>query len=274
VSHAPTIASPQVVDHDAIAAARLLLGRLDALAAVLEERRDVIALLGLGSVGVALERLDEHSDLDFFVIVDDDARQRYLDEIGWLEAVAPVAYSFRNTTDGRKLLWADGVWAEYAVFTLEGLRAGSTAGSRVVWRRPDAPEGLEHAGLPAPSSHETPEHQVGEALTNLYVGLHRDLRGERLAATRLIQVHAIDRLLTFLDLRGEASAPRQDPFAVERGAERRLAEQLPLAEMAAGYERNAGAALAILDWLEARPDVEVDASLATSIRALARRAGG
>jgi hypothetical protein len=263
-----------VVDDDASSSARLLLERLDALAAVLGDRGDVIALLGLGSVGVALDRLDEHSDLDFFVIVDDGARQRYLDEIGWLEAVAPVAYSFRNTADGRKILWADGVYAEYAIFTLDGLRSGSTAGSRVVWRREDAPAGLEHAGIPAPSSHDTPAHQVGEALTNLFVGLHRELRGERLAAVRLIQVHAVDRLLTFLDLRGEASAPRQDPFAVERGAEARLAPaRLPLAAMVTGYERNADAALAILDWFEARPDAEVDSSLAAAIRGLARRAG-
>jgi hypothetical protein len=263
-----------VAHDDASASARLLLERLDALAGVLERRGDVIALLGLGSVGAALDRLDEHSDLDFFVVVEDEARTGYLEQIGWLEAVAPVVYSFRNTIDGRKILWADGVYAEYAVFTLDGLRGAHTTGARVVWRRADAPEGLEHAGRPAPSSHFTPEHQVGEALTNLLVGLHRDLRGERLAATRLIQMHAVDRLLTFLDLRGEATAPPQDTFAVERGAERRLAGRLPLAAMVTGYERNADAALAILDWLEARSDVEVDEALATGIRALARRAAG
>jgi hypothetical protein len=35
-------------------------------------------------------------------------------------------------------------------------------------------------------------------LANLYVGVHRDLRGERLSAMCFIQVHAVDRLLTFL----------------------------------------------------------------------------
>jgi hypothetical protein len=36
---------------------------------------------------------------------------------------------------------------------------------------------------------------VGELLSNLMVGLQRLARGERLAAARLVQVHALDRLL-------------------------------------------------------------------------------
>ena len=46
---------------------------------MLAARGDAIALLGLGSVGSDLGRLDEHSDLDFFAIVEDGAKQRYLD---------------------------------------------------------------------------------------------------------------------------------------------------------------------------------------------------
>lgn len=238
----------------------------------------MIALLGLGSVGTELARLDDHSDLDFFVVVDDGAQSRFLAELDWLD-VAPVVFSFANTVHGRKVLWADGLYAEYAIFTLEELRASSYAGARVVWRREDAPAGLEHAVRPAIRSPEvTPEHQIGEAVTNLFVGLHRELRGERLAATRLIQAHAVDRLLTFLDLTGGAVSAAHDPFAVERGAERRFpGDVLPLAELVPGYERNGEAALAILDWLEAR--VEVSPALADAIRELgaqveARATGG
>jgi hypothetical protein len=246
-----------------------LLARLDDLADVFRARGDVISLLGLGSVGQDLGRLDEHSDMDFFVIVDDGAKERYLTELDWLEAVGPVVYSFANSVDGRKVLWADGLFAEYAIFTLAELQAGSYLGARVVWSRPDAPDGLEHMGRPLPvSPYNRPEYQVGEALTNLYIGLHRELRGERLAATRLIQTHAIDRLLTYLDLTEQATRPRQDPFAVERGAETRFSpELLPLAALVQGYDRNRESALAILEWLEAR--VEVSEVLAAAIRGLA-----
>jgi hypothetical protein len=248
-----------------------LLQRLDELGVVLERRGDALALFGVGSVGVDIDRLDDHSDIDFFAIVEDDAKQHYLDAIDWLEELAPVVFSFENSVDGRKVLFADGIFAEYAVFTLGELRTQSYPPLRLVWRRVDAPADLhDGAGrLPGTSPHDNVEWQVNEALTNLYVGLHRELRGERLGAMRFIQVHAIDRLLTFLDL--TESTPKQDAFVVERGAENRHASAaLPLAELAPGYEHNREAALAILAWLEER--AELNDELAAVIRQLANRA--
>jgi len=243
-----------------------LVQRLDELAAELARRGDAIALIGLGSVGVDLDRLDDHSDLDFFVIVDDDARQRYLDSIDWLEELSPVAFSFANTADGRKVLFEDGLYAEYAVFTLDAVAACASPAGRIVWRRADAPAGLEAARrVPGPSPYDTVQWQVNEALTNLYVGLHRDARGETLSAARLIQTHAVDRVLTIADLHA-GGAGRQDVFAVERGAERRFGAGVPLAAMVPGYGGNREAALAILAWLEAHAGV--DPALAAAIRDL------
>jgi hypothetical protein len=48
--------------------AQQLLGRLEAIAQAVKETGQGVAVLGLGSVGQELERLDEYSDLDFFVI--------------------------------------------------------------------------------------------------------------------------------------------------------------------------------------------------------------
>jgi hypothetical protein len=157
------------------------------------------------------------------------------------------------------------------VFTLGELRAGAFPPERLVWSRADVPTGTETRGtVPTPASHESAKHQVNEALTNLFVGLHRDARGEHLAAMRLIQVHAVDRLLQFLELDRESAEERQDPFAIERGAERRFpADVHTLARMVTGYAGNGVAALAILEWLEERADV--NAQLAAAIRTLARR---
>jgi hypothetical protein len=241
-----------------------LLQRLDDLGALLARRGDAIALIGLGSVGVDLDRLDDHSDLDFFVIVEDDARQRYLDSIDWLEELSPVAFSFSNTVDGRKVLFSDGIYAEYAVFTLDGVAASASPAGRIVWRRAGAPAGLDAPRrVPQPSGHDTVQWQANEALTNLYVGLHREARGETLSAARLIQTHAVDRVLTIAGMQAGGAA-QQDVFAVERGAERRFGGDVPLAAMVPGYGRNRDAALAILVWLEAH--VEVDPALAAAIR--------
>jgi hypothetical protein len=244
-----------------------LLQRLDALGAVLARRGDAIALIGLGSVGLDLDRLDDHSDMDFFVVVDDGAKQRYLDSVDWLEELAPIDFSFPNSVDGRKVLFADLLFAEYAIFTLDELRAGSFPAGRLVWARDDAPAGLERAGRPRdPSPYDYPEYHLNEAVTNLYVGLHRLARGERLTATRFIQSYAVERLLTYLELTGAAGV-RQDEFVIERGVERRFApDELPLGRMVPGYDRNPEAALAILEWLEAR--VDVPRTLAAEIRRL------
>ena len=153
---------------------RRLLRRLDELASVLAGRGDALALIALGSVGQALDRLDDHSDLDFFVVVEDAAKPRYLETIDWLEAVGTVVYSFANTVDGRKALFDDGAFAEYAIFTRDELRAASHPPPRVVWQRPDAGLELSPSGrVPERSPLETPEFQVNEALTNVFVGLHR-----------------------------------------------------------------------------------------------------
>ena len=250
-------------------AREVLLDRLDAIARSLASRPDAIALLGVGSVGRDLDRIDEHSDLDFFVIVEDEAKQRYLDDIDWLREAAPIVYDFENTLDGRKILFADGIYAEYAVFTLREVTSATFMPGRIVWQRADAPDGLGDAGaLPAQSPLDTPEFHLNEALTNLYVGLHRDARGEHLSGMRLIQVHAIDRLLTYLDLTGEGLDARPDAFAVERRVESRLAgAAFPFAPTMRGYEHNRESALAILGWIESR--ASVNTALAASIRELA-----
>jgi hypothetical protein len=246
-----------------------ILQRLDELAAELARRGDARALLGLGSVGVDLERLDDHSDLDFFVIVDDGAKQRYLGDVGWLDAVHPLAFSFANTVDGRKALWADGLFAEYAVFTLGELDGIPYSPGRVVWRRDDTPESIAVPALPAPQPGTSSlEWLVGEATTNLFIGLHRFRRGERLSGMRFVQVFVVDSVLAIAGRLGLASAPQQDVFAVERSAERRLpSDVVPLASMTQGYDRTPESALASLAWLEQH--VDVHPALAAEIRRLA-----
>lgn len=248
-----------------------LLAFLDRLGAEFDRRGDAVALLGLGSVGRDLHRLDEHSDADFFVVVDDAAaRDRYLADIDWLEAAQPVVWSFENSPAGRKALLADGLFAEYAVFSLADLATAGYPPGRVHWSRVDAPEGLEIPKVPVPRAQPL-EHEVGEAITNLYVGLHRDLRGERLTATRFIQGYAVDRWVTVLGHLGLGDGEAQDVFVVDRGVERRFgADVLPLEHLVPGYEGNALAAQTLLDLLEAH--VELDASIVAAVRDLIGRA--
>jgi hypothetical protein len=247
-----------------------MVRRLDDLAAHLSTRGDVVALLGLGSAGAEHDRMDDHSDLDFFVIVDDGAKGRYLSDLDWLSAAHPVAYSFANDRNGRKALFADGIFAEYAIFSTAELTTLSFTGARIIWQRSDAPPGLADCGSkPSGPPFDTVEFHLNEAMTNLYVGLHRERRGERLTASRFIQGFAVDRVIALLNLTTPAGH-RRDPFEASRRVELAYPpEVLPLAAMVPGYEHNIGAARHTFDWLRER--FAVDPVIAAAIEELLSR---
>lgn len=266
----------------------LLLARLDAIGGSLARSGHALALLALGSVGTATERLDAYSDLDFFAIAAPGHRAALLDDLSWLAAVSPIAFSYRNTRDGYKVLFADGIFGEFAIFEPAELATIPFAPGRVVWRAEGAPEGLAEPQLPLPSpaparagligagaaakdaeglAAAREEWLLGEVLTNLYVGLGRDRRGEALAAMRLIQVHAVDRLLELVELRGATGGVDRDPFAIERRVERRLPKLVSeLSSFAAGYGRSATSAAAILSFLDRH--FAVDPAMRAAIREL------
>lgn len=142
------------------------------------------------------------------------------------------------------------------------------APGRTVWRREDAPETIHHpAKEPLRAERRTTEFPVGEAVTNLYVGMGRDKRGEKLSAMRFIQGYAVDRLLELSEyIEPEQDVPR-DIFANERRFEARhasVARELPV--WMQGYERNREAALAILSFLERH--FEINKAMADAVREL------
>jgi hypothetical protein len=246
-----------------------LIHRLDALAASLARRDDALALLALGSVGIETERLDAWSDLDFFVLVrEGGAKARFIADLAWLAEAHPIAWHFQNTVDGHKVLLADGVYAEFAVFEPHELTRIPYAPGRFVWRREAIDAGLAtpRVALPAPRDEAW---LVGEALSNLIVGLMRWARGEQLAAMRLVQVHALDRVL---ELRERSVAlrddVRRDPFNVDRRVEQRQADVAPLLQAAAaGLARTPDAARALL--AELQRCTQVPPAVAARIEALA-----
>jgi hypothetical protein len=229
-----------------------LLDRLDAIGRALQDRGDALALIGLGSVGQDTDRLDAWSDLDFFAIVEPGRKARYVDTLDWLAAAHPLAWHFRNTADGHKALMADGVFCEFAVFEPSELDAVAFAPGRVVWRRGDVGDDIALPRRPLPAATLPDETWiVGEALSCLVVGLQRWHRGERLSAARLVQGHALDRLIE-LDALRHAPAPG-DPFNRERRLEQRqpsLADELPA--LVPGYAATPAAAGAMLEALRRR----------------------
>lgn len=245
-----------------------LLTRLDAIGQSLKQSGHALALIGLGSVGVEVERLDACSDLDFFAIVENGYKSHYLDNLDWLSSLCPIAYHFRNTQDGHKLLFEDGIFCEFAVFEQPELSTIPFARGRIIWKQPQIEETIclpVVTATPAPRS-DVP-WLVGEALTNLYVGLSRLRRGEKLSAARLIQHYAVDRVLELAALVESERGVQKDMFANERRFEQRfpkIARDLP--HFVQGYERSCESAQAILGYLERNFDI--NPAMADAIRQL------
>lgn len=227
-----------------------LLQRLEEIGHSLAQSDGGLALLGLGSVGQELSRLDEYSDLDFFAIVRPGYKTRFITDLDWLSRIQPVAYAFKNTDDGYKLLFADGIFCEFAVFEPDELAGIPFVGDRTIWQALDFDDSL----LAKPAAEMTErslEWLMGEALTNLYVGLGRYRRGEKLSAARFVQWYAVDRVVE-LAARIEVE---QSHFADQFDRDRRFEQRFPdtavhLPQFVPGYEHSPTAAQVILDFLD------------------------
>lgn len=248
----------------------LLLERLHAIGESLSHRPHALALIGLGSVGIERDRLDAYSDLDFFVIVEDGWQASYLSDLTWLSSVAAVAYCFQNSDDGFKLLYEDGVFCEFAVFEVAQLQAIPFSTGQIVWKRAEisAQLAISQQPMPTPSDHVL-ERQLGEALTNLYVGLGRFRRGERLSGSRFVQQLALDRVLELIArVETDVQPTRRDGFNAERRFEQRFPLHASLiSSFAQGMDATPASALAILGFLEQH--FAVNSGIAAAIRRLA-----
>lgn len=225
-----------------------LIGRLNAIAKSLRESERALALLALGSSGLERHRLDAYSDLDFFVIAQPGQKQWFLHNRDWL--AAPVAFTFANTVDGYKTLYADELFAEWAVFEPDELTGIPYPPGHIVWHAP----GFDTSLATPPTRTRQPARpswMLGEALTNLYIGLGRWHRGEKMSGYAFIQQYAVAQVLQLAaHAETPASATDADPFDATRRLEQRfprLAARLPA--MLPGYAETPAAAAAILSFL-------------------------
>lgn len=248
----------------------ILLKRLNEIGGSLARSGRALALIGCGSVGLELERLDEFSDLDFLAIVEPGSKQAFLDDLSWLSDLCPIAYCFTHTHDGYKLLYTDGIFCEFGVIEIDELPAIPFSPGRIVWKKEGIPDSICQPTTTSGSiSKRSQEWLLGEALTNLLVGLAREKRGEKLSATRFIQGYALDRVVELAENIETAQAAPRDIFVNERRFEQRhprLAQELSACLQ--GYDRNRQSALAILNLLEQH--FTVNPAMANAIRELSR----
>ena len=93
---------------------------------------EALALLGLGSVGWKPTASTPIPTSTSSPSSSRDRKQRFMDNLDWL--AAPIAYAFQNTEDGYKVLYEDGIFAEFAVFEPRELDAIPFAPGRIIWK--------------------------------------------------------------------------------------------------------------------------------------------
>jgi hypothetical protein len=233
-----------------------LLKRLDAIADSLRQSGYALALLGLGSAGLERDRLDEFSDLDFFAIVAPGYKEECITNLDWLGRVCPIVYLFRNTCDGYKLLFQDGIFCEFAVFEPAELSQIPFTAGAIVWKAEGFDEAVCFPKNRPQAQERSVEYLLGEALTNLCVGLSRYRRGEKISGFRFVQQFAVDRVLELAGRLEEERLTAVDPFSIDRRFEFRfpcMSRYLP--RFIQGYDRTIESAAEILAFLSAHFDV-------------------
>lgn len=229
----------------------LLLKRLNEIGDSLSKRQHALALLGLGSVGAEVDRIDQYSDLDFFVICEEGYKMRFIQELDWLESIKPIAFKFKNTEDGYKLLFEDGIFCEFAIFEPQELINIPFSEGRIVWKSQYFNPSICAPTVEKLSKSKNVEFLIGEALTNLYVGLGRYKRGEKLSAYNFIQNYAKDRVLELISTMETPQAASEDIFCIDRRFEFRYPNNGSiLSKILVGYDNIPESAKVILEFLD------------------------
>lgn len=230
----------------------LLIERLNSIALSLEKTDGAIGLLGLGSIGKDLERLDNYSDLDFFVIVKKGMREIFIDNLNWLTCIKSASYYYRNSPDGYKLMFDDGIYCEFAVFEDDGLTDIPFSEGRVIWKTEKLTESICKPGKKhSPWKPDNLEWAFNEAISCVYVGLCRYARGEKLSGTRFIENFAVDILMAASYMYLKEYKTFDDDFQHERRIEIRYPDLSQyFSSMIQGYDKAPESALEVIKFIE------------------------
>ena len=232
---------------------------LETLSLAAQKSPHAMALVGAGSAGAESSRMDDYSDIDFFLIVEDGFSAAFIDDNSWFGSLLPIVFSFRDTEHGNKVLLENGVFLEFAIFTEVELALYGIPGLRTIWSK----SGFTLPDFPANKISERElSYYVNQALSNLLVGALRLKRGERLAALVMIERHALTNLLTAYRLKKNLKI--EDPYVIERRAEQALG--VDFAPLIQGYENLEGSLIEILNFAE--KNYEVNVEIVQSIKSL------
>ncbi len=175
----------------------------------------IIGLVLVGSTAET-ERVDEWSDHDFFVITQSGEQEPLRRDLSWLPNSESIAFWFRETEHGLKVVYNSGDVLEFAIFDCAELRGCTVNHHRLAY----GGEEVQMALFVAKS--RLPEVVVGDDLADfrhflsvLVIQVGRARRGELLTAGQGIRGTAATALLKVLTRQLPAD-PQLDKLDVSR----------------------------------------------------------
>lgn len=166
-----------------------------------KENPKIIGLVLVGSTAET-ERVDEWSDHDFFVITESNDQEPLRRDLSWLPNSEEIAFWFRETEHGLKVVYNSGEVLEFAIFDSDELRGCTVNHHRLAYGGEEVQRALSTA------KNRLPEVVVGDDLADfrhflsvLVIQVGRARRGELLTAGQGIRGTAATALLKVLTRR-------------------------------------------------------------------------
>ena len=185
---------------------------LDGVVSSLCERPDVVGVVAMGSTADT-RRVDEWSDHDVAIIVNEGAETHYGDGSTWLPHPESLVFRTVEHHGGGKAMYADGHLVEWGVATVEGLRGWLADDYRVIVDHGGVAEVMaEISSRPFPANDADAERDIAVFLFELVHGVGRSRRGESLSAGNIIRAEAVGALLSAV----RATIPARDPGVLDR----------------------------------------------------------
>ncbi len=228
-----------------------LLDRATTIGRSLQETGKVEALIGFGSLSET-KRLDSHSDLDFLVVPKQEYQEEIINDLSWLESVAPVLIKCKFTEDGYKVLFEDGILCDFGILTSDQIRSIAHDKGRVIWSQLDFDDSVceaNHECNYISFTKQQIEKYFDLALIDIFVGLNRLNRGEVYSATKIIQEDALEKvLIAITNQKNSLNSKVVDKFQISRYFEKVNQEDIHILEQVIlGYRRNKEAAETLIN---------------------------
>jgi hypothetical protein len=158
---------------------------------------DLLGLIYLGSTA-DLQRVDQWSDHDFWVVVKDGTAEQYRQDLTWLPMHDQILFAPRDTQHGLKVMYQNGHILEFAIFDDSELEiAGADDYSVPLDKTNITARMAVIAGKSTPKPIE-PVSALQLYLTTLTIGVGRARRGETLIAHQFVHSFALAQFLGLL----------------------------------------------------------------------------